>query len=705
MSEVGAAAGSKKTPEKDAILPQKDLTHLFKAKSVAIVGASANPDKIGHQILRNLIEGGFEGDIYPINPKEKTILEKDAYPSVTDVPNFIDLVVISVNANFVMPVLKECVEKGVKHVIVITSGFSEVGNAREEQEIKDIADQFNISLVGPNTLGVVYPPNKMNTSFGPRDVILGKIAFISQSGALAIALMGWTKMEKIGLAALVSVGNKCDIGEEELISYFNEDKNVDVIAIYMEGFKDGRKFMQTAIKKPVVVLKVGRSQRGARAAASHTGSLAGSDQIYNAAFKQLGVLRAQSFTEAFGWARCLSLPAPDGNDAIIITNGGGIGVRTTDECVEAGIKLFDDPDWLEEKFRETMPSFGCTKNPVDITGQAPADAYQKATRIALEEDRIKAVLVLYCETVITNPLKIARSIAGEYKKSGSKKPLLVAMVGGERTREALHYLNHENIPAFDSISEVVDGLKVLYKWQEYKERKLDKPDIKPPPQEVLDIINNAKKEGKKILLEHEARKILELCGVTTPKWGYARNLEEALEMAKGMYPFAMKIVSPEIVHKTDVGGVVLNVRNEEGLKLRYNTMINHIKEVMPAAKIEGVNLIQMVKGIECIVGLSRDPQFGPAVMFGLGGVFVEVMKDVAFRIVPFGKVEATRLIHDVKGNKILDGFRGIVANKPSIIQSLLAIQRLAPYVQECDINPLISNEFGSFAVDARIILE
>ncbi|MCD4779978.1 MAG: acetate--CoA ligase family protein [Candidatus Omnitrophica bacterium] len=682
----------------------RDLNGLYNPSGVAIIGASANTAKIGYQILNNVILGGFQGGIYPINPKDDMIMGRKAYKSVLDVQEDIDLAVITIPQPLVLGALKECAEKGIKNVAIITSGFAEVGNIEGELELKRVADENDMSIMGPNILGMLYAPSKLNASFGPSDILPGKIAFISQSGALAIALMGWTVMEKIGLATLNSLGNKADLEERDLIEHFNNDDNVDVILIYMEGLKKGREFLATDIKKPVIILKVGRSQRGAKAAASHTGSLAGSDKVYDAAFSQMGVLRAKTFTEAFGWARAFSLPEPAGNNAIIITNGGGIGVSTTDECEASGINLIEDPDWLEERFRATMPSFGSTKNPIDITGGGHGKQYRDAIHVAFTEKRINAVIVLYCETAVTNPMEIAEAIKAEYQGSGRQKPLVVAMVGGERSREALHFLNENNIPSFDAVDQAVSALRVLYEWKEISNRPKDHQLDIETPQEVLDYLAEIKDEGRSVLLEHEARRLLELCGVPTPKWAFATTVDEAVEKSTGMFPLSMKITSPDIIHKTDVGGVVLNIKNEDELREKFNTMMNHVKEVAPEADIRGVNLVKMMTGIECIVGLSHDPQFGPVVMFGLGGVFVEVLKDVAFRVVPFGKLEAERLLGDIQSKKILEGFRGIKADKPSIIQTLCAIQKLAKHVKEIDVNPLITNQNGSFAVDARIII-
>ena len=684
--------------------PKKNLEGLFRPRGLAVVGASSNPAKIGFQIMQNLVEGGFSGELYPINPKADEILGKKSYFSVKDVPGDVDMVVVSVPAPFVKATLEDCAAKGVKNVVIITSGFGEVGKKEEEQELKDIADKNGMALVGPNTLGIVYTPTKMNASFGPREVLGGNIAFISQSGALAISLMGWTMMERIGLASLVSVGNKCDVDEKDLIEYFNDDDNVKVIVIYMEGIKDGRRFLTTKIKKPVVCLKVGRSRRGAKAAASHTGSLSGSDKIYDAVFKQLGILRVDSFSEAFAWSTALSLPAPINDETIIITNGGGIGVAATDECEKYGIPLLDDPQWTETQFRKTMPDYGSTKNPVDITGGAHGDKYSEAARVVFTEDRIGSSVILYCETAVTDPMEIAQSIEKEYTVSGRKKPLVVAMVGGERSREALHFLDEKGIPAFTSVNEAVSALNILYRWRDISKESHDVPKAQEAPQEVVEFIEKAKADGRTVLLEHEARELMEKCGVPTPKWGFSTSLDETLEKAEGMYPLAMKITSPDILHKTDVGGVVINIRNAEELKLKYESMMETVKEKAPDAKILGVNLVQMIKGIECIVGMSQDPQFGPAVMFGLGGVFVEALKDVTFRVVPFGRQEAERMLDEIKAKKILKGFRGMTAHRQSLVATLMAVQKLAPLVKEIDINPLLTSTEGSFAVDARILL-
>lgn len=684
----------------------KNLNAVFKPQRIAVVGASVDPKKIGYQILKNIIEGGYSGEILPINPKVTEVLGRKAYASLKHVTGRVDLVLIAIPAPLVMAAMEECAQCQVQAVAVITSGFGEVGKIDEELKLKKIADDNNIALLGPNIFGVAYSPAHLNASFGPKDIFPGKIAFITQSGALGIGLMGWTVMKKIGLAALVNLGNKADIDEKDLIEYFNKDENVNVILLYMEGIKDGKKFLKTKIEKPTVILKVGRSTRGAKAAASHTGSLSGSDKIYDAVFNQLGILRASTFTEAFSWARALSLPLPTGDDTVIITNGGGIGVAATDECEKFGIKILDDSKWLEEKFRSTMPDFGSTKNPIDVTGGAGLEGYRQALKIAFAEDRIKSVIVLYCETAVTDPMDIAKVVKECFEEAGRNKPVVVSMVGGVWTRDALVYLNQNCIPASSLVDVAVSALNSIYKWRDIKMRTTSTVVLEGIPLEVETIFAQVRAQDREILMEHEARKVLELCGVPTPKWAFVNDVEEAVAVAQvqDLYPLAMKIASPDIVHKSDVGGVAINIRDKAELREKFNAMMINIKNKQPDAKLLGVNLIQMASGIECIVGMTTDPQFGSAVMFGLGGVFVEALKDVAFRIVPFDAVQAECLIGEIKSKNILNGFRGMRADHASIIKTLLAIQKLAPFVKEIDINPLLTNVSGSYAVDARIVL-
>lgn len=445
------------------------LKYLFHPRSVAIIGASRTPGKIGYEILRNIVGFGFEGKIYPVNPNATEIMGLKAYPSVLDVPDEVDLAVISIPARIVPKVLNECGLKGVKVVVIISSGFSEIGNVDAERELVEIARKYGMRILGPNVFGVLYTPSKLNVTFGPMKVLKGYIAFISQSGALGIALMGWTFLERIGLSSVVSVGNKADIEDSDLLEFFMNDRNSKVILIYMEGLKDGKKFIEVARRvskiKPIIVLKAGRSRRGALAAASHTGSLAGSDEIYSAAFRQVGVLRAKSIQEAFDWARTMvSQPPPLNENVVVITNGGGAGVIAADACEEYNLNLMDLPDDLAAKFREYMPPFGSTRNPVDLTGEATEEAYGDSVRVALEDPRVGAVLVLYCHTAITDPGMIARSIARSFIEARAPKPLVVSFIGGVECYEGLKLLNDLGVPAYPSPDRAAAALGAYYRW-------------------------------------------------------------------------------------------------------------------------------------------------------------------------------------------------------------------------------------------------
>ncbi len=458
-----------------------NIQALFRPKSIAVIGASEKPGKIGYAVMKNLVEYGYEGKIYPVNIKGVEIeingRKFKSYKSILDVPDEVDMAVIVVPAKFVPQVVEECGKKGVKVLPIISSGFGELGpeGKKVEEQLVETAHKYGMRILGPNIFGVVYTPDKLNATFGPTDVMPGNLALISQSGALGIALMGWTILEKVGLSAVVSIGNKSDIDDSDLLEFFEVDENTKAILIYMEGVKDGRRFMETAkkvsMKKPIITIKAGRSERGAKAAASHTGSLAGSDKIYDAAFKQSGVLRALTIGEAFDWARTLSnLPEPPGENLVIITNGGGIGVMATDAAEEEGLHLYDNLEDLKV-FAKHMPPFGSYKNPVDLTGMAGAESYEGAIRDALANPNMHSIAVLYCQTAVLDPRDLAEIVIREYNESGRKKPLVVAIVGGIEAKDAIDMLNEEGIPAYPEPDRAIKSLAALYKWSNWKKKQ------------------------------------------------------------------------------------------------------------------------------------------------------------------------------------------------------------------------------------------
>lgn len=451
---------------------------LFNPESIAVIGASRRPGKIGYNILKNIIEYGFKGRIYPINPHADKILGFKAYPSVKNVPDKIDVAIITVPAEYVLDVARECGEKGVKVIVVIASGFAEVGNEESEKKLVEIAREYGMRVLGPNIFGYVYTPIKLNATFGPRDVVEGPIAFISQSGALGIALMGWTIMEEIGLSALVSMGNMADIDIVDVSKYLADDENTRVITIYLEGLKvgTGKRFIEemrkVTMKKPVIIIKAGRTERGMSAVASHTGSLAGTDKIYDAAFKQAGVIRAYTVEEMFDWARAFATqPVPYGYNTIIITNGGGVGVLATDTAELNNVPLVEPSMVLKEEFRKTMPWFGSPRNPVDLTGQAVVDNYVKALKVAFESDEINNIVLLYCRTAILDPRDLAKAVVEIYREySDTNKPLVAGFVGGRDTYEAIKILNKAGIPAYPSAERAVTSLAKLLDYKRYLDK-------------------------------------------------------------------------------------------------------------------------------------------------------------------------------------------------------------------------------------------
>lgn len=454
------------------------VKELFTPRSIAVVGASRSPGKIGHIVLKNLISYGYSGKIYPINPAANEILGLRAYPSVLDVPDIIDVAIITVPAEEVPKVIEECGRKGVKVAVVITAGFSEVGREKEEEEIVDTARKYGMRILGPNIFGYAYTPPLINATFGPLDIAPGNIAFITQSGALGIALMGWTIMHEIGLSALLSVGNMADLDVVELAEYLAEDLHTRVITIYLEGIKPGKgrefveKMSRVTTRRPVIVIKAGRSERGALAAASHTGSLAGSDALYETAFKQAGIIRADTVEEMFDIARAFALQdLPRGERTIIITNGGGVGVLATDAAELYEVELVDPSPSLKEELRKTMPWFGSPKNPVDLTGQAGVSNYIQALKVALESGEVDNIVLLYCRTAVLDPRELAKAVIEAYKSSPIKKTIVTSFVGGEDAYQAIAYMNRNGIPAYPSPERAMLALGKMIWYRRYLIKK------------------------------------------------------------------------------------------------------------------------------------------------------------------------------------------------------------------------------------------
>ncbi|OYT60833.1 acetyl-CoA synthetase [Euryarchaeota archaeon ex4484_178] len=693
----------------------ENLDVIFKPKSVAIVGASRDPKAIGHQCVKNLIDSGYGGKIYPVNPKADEVAGLKCYHSISEIPGEVDIALIVVPAKYVPGVTEECGKKGVKGLVIIASGFSEVGREDLEKEVVQIAHKYGMRILGPNVVGIMNNPLKMNASFGPYLPYPGKAALISQSGALLIAMDARTWVDKVGISHMISIGNMADLDFADLIDYFNKDEDTNVISLYIEGVKDGRKFLDACkkSKKPIIALKAGVSKRGAAAAASHTGSLAGSTKIYEAAFKQGHVVQAENLNALFDETMALALQPPmQGENLLIITNGGGVGVLATDAAEKYGVPIKDAPDDLKLLMFKHMPEFGNPKNPVDLTGMADREWYEGAIRDALKHDWVDGVAVLYCETSFTDPRNIAEGIYQAIKDSAVSKPVAVSFVGGERSVKAGEWLIEHGIPYYNSPHAAVRALAALRTYGRYLEKASKKfVPYEVDRQKVEAIIGKAKACGRALLTEPEAKEVFAAYGLPVPKGKLARSAEEAVKIARAIeYPVVMKIVSPDIVHKSDAGGVKVNIKSDEEVRKAFEEIIENAQRYDPRAEIMGVYVQEMAPwGTETIIGSVNDPQFGPTVMFGLGGIFVEILKDVTFRIAPFGKDDALDMVKEIKGYGILKGARG---EKPRDIEAIAdAVSRLSQLVwdfrediKEVDANPVIVYEKGLSVVDARIIL-
>ena len=696
------------------------LTGLLRPKGIAIIGASTKPGKIGHTVVKNLVESGYEGGIYPVNPSADVILGLKAYKSVLDIPDHVDAATITVPAKYVLDVTKECGEKGIKGLIVITSGFAEVGDTELEKELVRVAHEYGMRILGPNVVGTLSNSDKLNASFAPFLPLNGSASLVSQSGALLIAIDAITYTRHIGFDKLVSIGNMSDVNFGDMVSWLNEDENTKCISLYIEGLKDGRRFIEESAKvsKPIVVLKAGVSEHGAVAAASHTGSLAGAHKIYGAAFQQAGVIEATDLSDLFDCTLALSLEPPmKGENVLILTNGGGVGVLATDSAEQAGVPLKFAPESVQAELKKHMPSFGSAKNPVDLTGMAGNDWYHDTTKFSFSNDWVDGLVVLYCETAMTDPMEIAQSIHKAVTETGiTDKPVTVSFVGGERSDKAMQWLVENGIPAYNAPDLAVKAMGTLHEYAKLEMMKADVIDNNHDVDEKTahEIIAKVRADKRTGLTEIESKKIFSAYGLPTVRTEIAKSEEEAVKLAEEIsYPLVLKIVSPDILHKSDVGGVKVNIKDEAGVRETYHAILKNAREYKPDADIHGIVIQEMAPwGTETIIGSVNDSTFGATVMFGLGGIFVEVLKDVTFRVAPISEKEASLMLDGIRGARILDGTRGEAPRDKKALASVLAkyafmVTDLADEISESDANPVLVYEEGKGVkiVDARIILK
>ncbi len=696
-----------------------DIKYLFEPRTIAIIGASSNENKIGHKIVKNILSGGYSGRVYPVNPQGGQILGLPVYKSIEEIDDDIDVASIVIPAKFVFDAVKSCAAKGVKYIPIISSGFSEIGHIEAEKKIVSYAHEHGMRVLGPNIFGVYSAPASLDATFGPGNIKAGNVAIITQSGALGIAMIGKTAVENIGLSAMVSVGNKSDIDEADLLAYLTQQDSTRIILMYIEGIKEGEKLVeilkQATKQKPVVVIKSGRSKRGAVAAASHTGSLAGADEIFDDIMRQCGVLRAENLQEAFSWCKFLAdAPIPTGKNTVIITNGGGIGVLATDACEKYNVKLYDDLHTLKQIFSPVTPDFGSTKNPVDLTGQATSEHYNQALGAALENDNVNSVIALYCQTAVFDADNLSSMIKTNYTKYHSaKKPIIFSILGGEIIEDSLVSLRKERVPVFADVYEAVSCLGTNYAHYRYLHDQSDEiVTAEMDVRAIEEIADNALKDGRSFLLAHEAQQIMSVAGIPVPQSRIARNLDEAVRYAEKIgYPVVMKVVSRDILHKSDAGGVALDLDDKGEVIDAYQAIIHNCRAYNPQAIIQGVEVSEMVKpGTEVIIGARKDGAFGPIVMFGLGGIYVEVMKDVSFRAAPLNRKVVMSMIKEIKSYPLLLGVRG---EEQKDIEGIIdTIIKLGTVIQKCknitdiEINPLMAYEQGqgTKAVDVRVLV-
>ena len=695
------------------------IRFLFEPRSVAIIGASHDRGKIGFAVLRNILSGGYCGAIYPINPAGGEIEGIPVRRSLQEVEGEIDVAVVTIPSPLVFAAVKDLCRHNVKNAILISAGFSEIGNLEEERKITDYANEHGMRILGPNVFGIYSSSSNLNATFVSGNIPRGHLAMITQSGALGLTLVGQASVEHIGLSAIVSVGNKSDIDESDLLDYLYRHKETHMVLIYIEGIRNGEKFIaalkKTTRVKPVVIIKSGRSQRGAMAAASHTGSLAGSDDLFDAIARQCGALRAESTREAFNWCKFITNnPLPRGENTVIITNGGGAGVMATDACEKYSVPLYDDAEDLKQIFTPVIPSFGSAKNPVDVTGNASLADYTKAFDAALQSENINTVVGIFCETAIVPADHLKEMVETNVQRYREKGKLIIfSLFGGEKTSQYEIEARRRGLPVTDDVYDAISTLGAGYRYNRYAVDLPDEEaDVTMDFGAIDEIVRNAAAAKRYFLLAHEAQKIMEIADVPIPVTMNATTLEAAITSADSVgYPVAMKVISKDIIHKSDAGGIALGLDNRKEVVAAYEAIMRNCRAHVPHAVIEGVSISEMVRpGVEIIIGARRDVIFGPTVMVGLGGIYVEVMKDVSFRALPLDQKEIQTMVKEIRSYPLLLGVRGeAMKDINKLVEAIIkisAIIRRCKGITDIEINPLVVYEvgMGAKAVDVRILL-
>jgi acetyltransferase len=702
-----------------------DLDKIFKPKSVAIVGASDEEGSVGYALVQNLTEHYFKGEVFLVNIHKKEILGRKAYAKLEDIPGQVDLAIIATPAKTVPGIIEDCGKSGIKGVIIVSAGFKEVGQEGRllEEEIRRLRGKYDLRIIGPNCLGIIRPDIRLNATFLDKYPKSGKISFISQSGALGSAILDWATHENVGFNNFVSIGSMIDVDFGDLIDYFGTDPKTKSILMYIEGITDARQFMSAARHfaktKPIIVVKSGKFSESAKAAASHTGSLSGEDSVYDAAFKRAGIVRVDEIEDLFNAAEVLGTqPLPKGKRLAIITNAGGPGVMATDSLIINGGELSKLSSKSLTKLDEVLPSFWSKANPIDLLGDAKSDRYKAAVEACLEDVGVDGLLLIYTDQAVTESELIAETIVKTLKdKNLQGKTVLTSFIGYEAVEKANRIFNANNIPTYETPEDAIKTYMYMYQYKRNLELLYETPEelpiaSAPPKRPIMNILRQAASENREILTEDEAKRLLDFYNFPVVKTQVAKSADEAVNLARQIgYPVVLKILSPQITHKTDVGGVMLDLTSDAQVRESYQQMTEKAKKACPQAEILGVTVQRMIKGegYEVIIGGKSDPLFGPVILFGLGGVGVELFKDYAIGLPPLNTTLARKMMAETKVFQLLKGYR----NRPGVNlklleETLLLFSQLLidfPQLKEIDINPLVLTETEAFILDARVVFD
>lgn len=700
------------------------LSKLFKPSSVAVFGASDRPESVGANALQNLLKAGYKGKLYPINPKHDTVQNQACYPNIAELPEAPELAVIATPAHTIASIIQACGEKGVANAVILSAGFEDESGKRLQQQIAATAHAYGMRLLGPNCLGILRPEIGLNATFSKNQAKSGNLALVSQSGALCTAVLDWAEANDVGFSQVISTGDAADIDFGEILDFLASDAKTHSILLYIEGIANARGFISglkaAARMKPVILLKSGRMPEGNRAAVSHTGALIGGDDVFNSAIARAGAIRVQTISQLFAAAKTLSDNIQlKKNRLAIITNGGGPGVMATDRAAELGIQLPQPSEQSLKSMNEFLPKHWSHGNPVDILGDATGERYAQALEVCQNDELYDGILVLLTPQAMTDPTAIAESVIQFAKNTPKCKPIFTAWLGETLVSEARTQFRTHQIPTFRTPEAAVEAFAFLSAYHQNQQLLMQTPASADQACDQSDasgarlIIEAALSEHRTLLSSTETRAVMHAFGIPITPSIEATGANQAMVAAESLgFPVSLKINSPDLTHKSDSGGVKLNIRSVQEVRHEFTRMIEHVQELQPDAKILGVNVEPMYRSTharELLVGVTRDPVFGPAITFGSGGTAVEVLQDRTIALPPLNEYIANKMISQTKVAKMLGSFRGLPAvNQPAIVDVLLRISDMVsqlPEIIELDINPLFADETGVMAVDARIRVE